>query len=380
MRIAIDVRPLSQGTQGGISRFGRNLIASLENQDTDHEWVLYGTSSAPADLFPELEFHLVPGNYFRYSLVSLPNALRRDNCDALVSLSTEVLRRTIPTALIVYDLYALNYPSWMPARYKLTRTYWRQIIQARIRVFAIRRLDAAIAISDYTASEIRKHLKGSRVKVSAAYPAADPIFSDLSPSTESREVLFDRLGISPPYFLYVGALNWQKNVRTLLNAFETVRASSIDPVSLVVVGHANWPVDDLRLGERTNVIAIPYLDDAELAILYSHSIAFVYLSLDEGFGLPVLEAMTTGVPVIVSTGGALPEVVGNAGLVVEPDCEEQVREALQTLLTDPTENRRQRVLSVERAHDYDWDRTARTVVTCIVEITSTRKGGTRRHR
>src|SRR5665213_2014793 len=330
MRIAIDVRPLSQGTQGGISRFGRNLIASLENQDTDHEWVLYGTSSAPADLFPELEFHLVPGNYFRYSLVSLPNALRRDNCDALVSLSTEVLRRTIPTALIVYDLYALNYPSWMPARYKLTRTYWRQIIQARIRVFAIRRLDAAIAISDYTASEIRKHLKGSRVKVSAAYPAADPIFSDLSPSTESREVLFDRLGISPPYFLYVGALNWQKNVRTLLNAFETVRASSIDPVSLVVVGHANWPVDDLRLGERTNVIAIPYLDDAELAILYSHSIAFVYLSLDEGFGLPVLEAMTTGVPVIVSTGGALPEVVGNAGLVVEPDCEEQVREALQT--------------------------------------------------
>lgn len=366
MRIAIDARPLAGSPQGGIVRYGRNLITSLTAEFAEHEFVLYCANSAAADLFPDLECHGISGGYFWCSLFALPHAVRRDNCDALISLSTEAFRRTIPTLLIVYDLYPLAYPRWMPVRFKLTKNYWRQTIQARIRVLLVKRLDAVLAISEYTATALRNSVGASGANISVAYPAPDSVFQ----SAPQDVKVLDRLGVSGRYFLYVGALNWQKNVRTILNAFQALRVTRSGPVSLVIVGHANWPIDDLRLQDQINVISFTYLDDTELAILYSHAVAFVYLSLDEGFGLPVLEAMTMGAPVIVSDRGALPEVVGEAGIVVNPTDIEQVRSAMLELLTNPEERQRQRGLSFQRASYFSWPRAARHVVTLVNEITS----------
>jgi glycosyltransferase involved in cell wall biosynthesis len=107
-----------------------------------------------------------------------------------------------------------------------------------------------------------------------------------------------------------------------------------------------------------------------LAILYSHTVAFIYLSLDEGFGLPVVEAMSMGAPVIVSRRGALPEVVGSAGFQVEPEDEDQVRNAMALLLSSSTERVRQRVLSIKRAGSFSWKDAANDLVECISQITS----------
>ena len=370
MRVAIDTRPLSWGIQGGIARFGRNIINSLRDQPADHEWVLYGTSSDVAELFPDLEFHLLPKNRILYSMVSLPRALRQSKCSALVALSPEVFRRTIPTVSIVYDLYPLDYSKWMPNRFKFTRTYWQQVIQTHVRVALLRHLDAAVAISEYTAAAIRVHIKTNDVKISVVYPAADPMFSEDKSTDASRRVLFERLGVTDPYFLYVGALNWHKNVRTIIKAFRLIQESSNELAVLVIVGHENWPKEDLHLVNEPNVVSIPILDDSDLAILYSHTVAFIYLSLDEGFGLPVVEAMSMGAPVIVSRRGALPEVVGSAGFQVEPEDEDQVRNAMALLLSSSTERVRQRVLSIKRAGSFSWKDAANDLVECISQITS----------
>jgi glycosyltransferase involved in cell wall biosynthesis len=139
---------------------------------------------------------------------------------------------------------------------------------------------------------------------------------------------------------------------------------------LVIVGHENWPKEDLHLVNEPNVVSIPILDDSDLAILYSHTVAFIYLSLDEGFGLPVVEAMSMGAPVIVSRRGALPEVVGSAGFQVEPEDEDQVRNAMALLLSSSTERVRQRELSIKRAGSFSWKDAANDLVECISQITS----------
>lgn len=370
MRIAIDARPLAWGPQGGIVRFGRNLITSLMEEFAEHEFVLYCTNSAATDLFPGLECHKISGGDLWFSTIALPRTVRRDNCDALISLSTEVLRRTIPTVLIVYDLYPLTYPNWMPTRFKMTKNYWRQIMQARLRIILIKKLDAVVAISEYTATAVRNNVRPTSTKISVAYPATDRVFCDAMRTVGHDTETLDRLGVRGHYFLYVGAINFQKNVRTLLNAFHALRAMHSGSVSLVIVGHANWPVDDLGLENQVDVIHFDFLDDTELAILYTGAVAFVYLSLDEGFGLPVLEAMTTGAPVIVSDRGALPEVVGEAGIVVDPTDVEQVRSAMLELLINPEERQRQSELSRQRANSFSWSRSARHLVTLINEITS----------
>lgn len=370
MRIAIDARPLAWGPQGGIARYGRNLITSLLEEFTEHEFVVYCTTSAAAELFPNVECHEISGGYLWYSSISLPRAVRRDNCDALISLSTEVIRRTIPTVLIVYDLYPLAYPSWMPTRFKLTKNYWRQIIQARLRIVFIKRLDAAVAISEYTATAVRNNVRRSGINISVAYPAPDRVFRNALCAIEHDIETLELLGVRGHYFLYVGAINFQKNVKTLLDAFHALHAAYSEPVSLVIVGHANWPVDNLGIHDQVDVIHFAYLNDTELATLYEHAVAFVYLSLDEGFGLPVLEAMTTGTPVIVSDRGALPEVVGEAGIVVNPTDIEQIRLAMLELLTNPEERQRQSRLSSQRADLFSWTHSARHLVALVNEITS----------
>ena len=241
-------------------------------------------------------------------------------------------------------------------------------VSAWVRYFEFARDKCAriVVISEFTKRSLMEHLGVAAEKIdvtplaarSSAVRVTDPnaIKKDLEP-----------LGLQgQPFVLYAGTLELRKNLVNLLGAFQRARAAGNNTdLKLVLAGGWRKNYDaELRaacedLGIGPQVIMTGYVSNQQMNALMSSCEAFAYVSKYEGFGLPPLEAMICGAPVVASNTTSLPEVVGDAGLLVDPQDVEAIAGALHTLLTDAEENRRRRALSLEQAQRFSWERTAR---------------------
>jgi len=166
------------------------------------------------------------------------------------------------------------------------------------------------------------------------------------------------------FWLNVGTLEPRKNQLRLLSAYARLKAEMGSTYPLVFAGGKGWLVENFdkviaELGLEADVIRLGYVDDQQLAWLYRNCYAFIYPTLFEGFGLPVLEAMSLGAAVITSNTTSVPEVVGDAGLLVDPYKPEEIFSAMYALVSDPTERDRLRALALQRAQQFSWQRTAK---------------------
>jgi glycosyltransferase involved in cell wall biosynthesis len=171
-----------------------------------------------------------------------------------------------------------------------------------------------------------------------------------------------RYGIKSEFLLSVGNLQPRKNLCRLIKAFSLIRGD-IDQMQLVIVGGAKWHVSEIydlvsRLGLEKNVVFTSYVSDKDLVALYNLARVFVYPSLYEGFGLPILEAMACGTPVICSNTSSMPEVAGDAAVLIDPHNVEQIAETLLFVLLDPKLKQDLRERGLERATGFSWRRTA----------------------
>lgn len=169
------------------------------------------------------------------------------------------------------------------------------------------------------------------------------------------------------FWLNVGTLEPRKNHLTLLKAYALFKKQNAGSFPLVLAGMKGWLVDDFagaveNLGLTDDILMPGYVDEPTLQWLYQNCFAFVFPSLFEGFGLPVLEAMSLGAPVIVSSASSLPEVVGNNGLLVDPRSEEEICRAMGKLATDPTFYSEQKSLARKRASRFSWQKAARQLL------------------
>ena len=179
----------------------------------------------------------------------------------------------------------------------------------------------------------------------------------------------EQFGVDCPFFLYVGAINRQKNVQAIIRAHAYLRFRTGSDVALVLVGHPNWPPIDVGdLSDRQGVVRLPWVTRQELGALYASAIALIHLSLYEGFGLTVLEAMSCGTPVIVSNRGSLPEVVGNAGAICDPGDFVAVATVMEELLCNPEEHTRRSTLSRQRSTDFSWENMAAVAIRLLEEV------------
>lgn len=369
MRVGIDARPLCWPTDGGIQRICVNLIPRLKELMPQVEWEIMIDGNIPAGRDPGLPSHRLYGSTMRILTLELPRCVRQRNYDAVLALSPQVLPLTVPVLQVVYDVYPLQYPRLLPRRLMMQPRYWAMIAGAAARMMVLRRLAGAVAISEDTARQVRAKVHNSNTRVSVAYPGVTS--SVATTDQESPSSL--RSLVNRPYFLYVGAINIHKNIGTLIEAFHRVREQQHRDVTLLLVGHQNWPHVEAfeRISADSNIHVLGPRLDAELAFLYRHCIAFVCLSRYEGFGLPVLEAMSCGAPVVVSNRGALPEVVGPAGLLVDPCSPSEVAAALQAIC-DPRENSRRRHLSTMRSRQFSWDTMASRVADELILLAEMR--------
>jgi len=255
---------------------------------------------------------------------------------------------TSPRVLTIHDLSLLLLP----------RTHEERLVRRARRVLPlmVRKATVIITPSETVKREVCEHLKVSEDKVFAIPEAARACFYP-APSSETEAVL-QRLGIKPEFILFVGTVEPRKNLLTLARAFER-----IPQIQLVIAGQKGWLSDDLMAflngsDIHDRVLFTGHLSDDDLRALYSSCRVFVYPSLYEGFGLPLLEAMSCGAPVVTSNVGSILETVGTAARLISPTNIDDLAQAITTLLNAPREREHLSSAGLEHVKNFSWERTA----------------------
>ncbi|HOG46601.1 MAG TPA: glycosyltransferase family 1 protein [Anaerolineae bacterium] len=264
----------------------------------------------------------------------------------------------IPSVLTIHDVVYLTHPEW-----HLPLNRW--FLALAMPLFA-RRTRAIIAVSEYTRREVVQLLHVDPAKVHVVYEAADARFRPVR-EPAALDAVCARYGLRRPYILYVGAIEPRKNLPLLLRAFSVLARDPAFHHQLVIAGGKGWLYDEvyataaqLNLGERLRFTG--FVADDDLPALYSAADIAAHPAHFEGFGLPPLEAMACGTPVIASAATSLPEVVGDAGLLVPPYDERAWAEALRRVATDRALHHRLAAQGLAQAARFSWEETARRTV------------------
>jgi glycosyltransferase involved in cell wall biosynthesis len=255
----------------------------------------------------------------------------------------------------IHDVIPLVLPGAFPTRHRLVLA----TAFARIR----RQADMVIVPSYAAAEDVVRYLKVERERIVVIPMGCEPRFRPIVQSARAA-TLRRRYALPERYVLFVGTLEPRKNVEALLQAFASLLGEKPhDDLKLVVAGGKGWggidlqaKVEALKLGDR--VIFTGFVNDDDLPDLYRGALMFVYPSLYEGFGLPILEAMACGTPVITSNRSSLPEVAGDAALLIDPTRPEELAAAMTSLLCDGTLRQELRSKGFIRAGEFTWEAVA----------------------
>lgn len=285
----------------------------------------------------------------------IPRAIREDHVDVIHTQYMVPVCRGVKRIVTIHDVLFEDFPRYFPLSFRLRS---RVLIRLSAKL-----ADAVITVSDYSARAISSHFKIPSTKI-----AVTPNGVDLGRFNGDRwgDELYQQMGLSGPgYILLVGRIEARKNVSALIEAYSLMP----DPKpQLLLVGRRDEEFLD-GIGEdpcRTSgVRVLDSVQDRQLPALYAGAALFVYPSKAEGFGMPLLEAMASGVPVIASPFTAIPEVVGNAALVVDPDQPDLLAKAMTVVLNDQGLRKRLRLAGLERVKCYQWSRSAQVLAGVI---------------
>jgi glycosyltransferase involved in cell wall biosynthesis len=368
MQIGIDAR-LVYYTRAGIGQYTLRLTQALASQYRDDRFVLLQDRRQPAPLVDEPNVSaarcLVPSHHSLEQIL-LPSYVNGLNADVFHSPDfIPPMRARGASVITIHDLAFLIYPHFLT---KDSARYYGQIDRA------VRRADRIIAVSESTKGDLIRMLGTPENKIRVIYEAADPLFKpeDRSGALEHVQALFD---IPGDFILFVSTIEPRKNVTGLLRAYRRLRDDYKLTSVLVLVGAQGWlcsEVDELveKLDLRPYCFFLGSVGAHDLSHLYNAARCLVHPAFYEGFGLPPLEAMACGTPVIVSNVSSLPEVVGDAALLVNPENDEEITVALWRLLSEPALWAELREKGLRRAAAFSWERAARQTMAVYGEATA----------
>ena len=364
IRIAIDAQLI--GRPGGVGGYVASLLQALAEHDPDNEYVVYVPAGVrvpdalPADRFHVRESPLTRVRALRvlWQQRRLPRLLLRDAADLLHCPSYVVpLRAAPPVVLTLHDVIALKHPELCS---RANALHYRRHLPA-----AVRKARLILASSETTRRDILETCDVAPERVRTVYPGLDPRFRPV-PEPEARAGVRKALGLPDRFVLFVGNIEPKKDLETLIKAYAEL-ADPLSGCSLVIAGAPLRGVRKLRRlvaahGLNRRVRFTGFVPAEHLPALYSAAELFVFPSRYEGFGLPPVEAMACGTPVVCSDGGALPEVVGKAAKVFPAGDVAALVQAIRLVLTDET--LRQRVIAdgQARAAMLDWAGSVRLVL------------------
>jgi len=359
MLVGIDASRAVADRPTGTETYSRRLIQGFLSGDSGHRFRLYFRGPPPDGLFRGSELRVLPFPRLWTHLRLSWEMARHPPQVLFVPAHVIPLIHPCPTLVTVHDLGYLLYPEAHPLRQRVyldLSTRWNAHTATHL-----------LADSDATRTDLVGHYGVPADKTTVAYPGIDESLQPVGETAAIRAAKA-RYGITGDYLLYLGTLQPRKNLVRLVEAFAGFAAKGPpSPVRLVLAGKRGWLDDDLvkvvereRLGDR--VLFPGYIADEDKAALLSGALAFVFPSLYEGFGLPVLEAQACGCPVITSITSSLPEVAGDGALLVDPEDTVAIAAAIGRLATDPELCQRLVELGFANARRFSWQSCVETVL------------------
>ena len=359
MRIGLDARDALR-REHGITVLTAFLLKGLAEAGSDDEFVQY-IDDYPADASeaqgiveaPGFSSRVLPGRDIVWKQIRLPAALKQDRVAVFHSLTSTIpFRRPCRTVVTFCDLFHEVHPEFVPpkARRKMNWAF----------AHAARHADRVIAISENTKRDIIHYYGTPEQMISVIYPGVNPFYRRLEQTKENEAVLAG-YGVTKPFLLHVGGMTENRNITGMLDALTLLKKDNVRP-QLVLVGRPFWGFDLEALiqsqGLTDAVVHIDYASNEHLRILYNAAEVLLLPSFFEGFGIPVLEAMACGTPVVASSTSALPEAVGNAGLLVDPREPATIADAVRQISNNATLKEDLIAKGIKRAERFTWRSTA----------------------
>lgn len=362
MRIAIDARFAVRKPRRGIGTYSLHLLMSMVTLASHIDFVLYIDCDDVDGVLPKMPNvrirRLWPSIYPLWEQFVLPWAAQRDEIDLLHTLGNTAplwLPSRTKLVLSLMDVMFLQSGEFIP---KPTTLYQRagRLYRAWVSPVNARRSQAVITISDFSRRDILELISDlSPQKVVPIHLACDPIFSI---ANQSESNIADR-----PFLLCLGANDPRKNTLRIVQAYLRALNNHGLVHNLVISGYTNWDgspahrlVQEARAESRVKFLSFVSVED--LASLYQHATALLYISLYEGFGIPILEAFVSGCPVIASNITSIPEVGGDAAIYVDPTNASEIEDAVVRLCNDPLLQSQLKIRGLMRAKQFSWEKAA----------------------
>jgi glycosyltransferase involved in cell wall biosynthesis len=368
VKIAIDIRRM---TEFGVGTYIRNIVRTLGRLDRENEYLLIGP---PAKV---QEIEALPPNFHTVPLLAPERsfqgyrefraALQRLNCDLVHIPNLFSIPRALPCRYVMTVHDMLEHMSrsrersgvWRSLHFQLTK----RVLSGASRIFAV---------SNFTRNEIEKLFEIPSNRIEVVYNAIDERFLHGHASAADRDLIARRYQVTYPFLLYAGRISPHKNVVRMIEAFsalktELERDAAYPDLKLIIIGDDLSGNPDLRRtvvrsGVQNDVRFLGFVPIEVLRIFYDEAKVFVFPSLYEGFGLPPLEAMAHGTPVVTSNVSSLPEVVGNAAVLVNPENVFEIMRALHRVLMDQALRERMKERGYTQATRFSWESSVRRIL------------------
>ncbi len=368
MRIGIEAQRLFRPHKHGMDIVALELIGALQQLDHENEYFIFVRPDVDVQcLTLRANFVLVqvPGaNYIHWEQVALPRAIRAYRLDVLhCTANTAPWLTGVPLILTLHDVLFLTKTSGVNTAtlYQRLGNLYRALLVPRL----IGRCGKVLTVSAYAGQQIKDELNLPNARIDVLYNGVSNRFNTPIPAGRFAQVRA-KYQLPERYMLFLGSADPRKNAKNVLQAF--IRYGQTDPDSrLVICGNVPPFLKQLLTADELVFVQqrcrfIGYIHDDDLPALYVMAELFLFPSISEGFGLPILEAMACGTPVITSTLTAMPEVAGEAALLVNPHQPDQIAEAIQQLMHNPVLRKTLIERGKERVTHFSWLRTTQQLL------------------
>jgi glycosyltransferase involved in cell wall biosynthesis len=363
MRIVVNTRLLQKDNLEGIGWFTFETFKRITVNHPEHQfYFLFDRPYSDDFIFSQNITPLVYGPPARHPVLYyiwfewvIPKVLKKTGADLFISPDGYLsLSAKTPTLQVVHDINYEHYPLFIPA-------FARKYLQYYFPKF-VKRANRIATVSEFSKQDVINHYGYDGAKIDVVYNGVNEIYGPVSSEvvTATRKQYSD----GKPYFFYVGSLHPRKNIINLLKAFDEFRKSNHSDAKLLIAGKAYWWNAEMEkeyknIIHKEDIVFTGRVDTTTLKNLLASAFAVTYVSLFEGFGIPIIEAMYSDVPVITSNTSSMPEVGGNAALYVDPKNYLSITEAMQKLWNDKIIRHTLIENARIRRKEFSWDKTAK---------------------
>ncbi len=340
MRIAINTRFLISNKLEGIGWFTWEVAKELVANHPEHHFIfLFDRPFAPKFIPADNVEGIIVQPPARHAILwwwwfemAIPKVLSRHKIDVFLSPDSYCsLRSKVPSVMVCHDIAFCHYPKQVPFH---GRVFYKYFVPKYLK-----RANRIISVSDFTKQDIIRQYQTPSEKIAVACNGVRSVFRVVSEIEKVK--VKQQYSQGEDYFFYLGSVHPRKNLARLIQAFDQFKTASSSPIKLLIGGRMAWQTTAIEQAlanaqHRSDIHLLGYLDDSQLAKILGSAIALTYPSIFEGFGVPLLEAMYAEVPILTSNTSSLPEVAGDAAILVDPRSIDSISRGMQTLYESPS--------------------------------------------